>query len=507
MNLQEIFAELPWLPWGLGLILGFPLAVVLLSEILHRLEANGRAMAGPVRHLRNITLPLLAVQVFMQQLMGLADDDTAIKVMDTLVFTSLLIFLLSFGNVWLFAEASANSWRANVPKLFLDLTRAFFIIIGLGMISGMVWEADLKAFFTALGVGSVVIGLALQDTLGNLFSGVALLFEKPFVIGDMIRVGELEGIVTEMTWRATWIRVTKSNALLVIPNLSIAKEQVLNLSKLGPHVVRVCVNFSPDDPPNRVKQALFSTISTVPGVLPNVPIEVVTDKFGEFALVYEVAFGVTHYRARWDVLDEFRSRLWYVARREGLTLEFPETEGMHRSHAHSHQTIQAPTQSPDAVYAKLALIPTLQSVPEEELRELAANSQLQNFAKQEIVIHEGDTSTPLYLVIEGEVLLTTLDRRGLEREVARLGLGEYIGLLQVMLGQPSMVTVQAFTDLLLLTVPVDAANRLLDRSPHLARDLGQSLESRRQTILLAKEGRTVRPQNQTLPPTSNRKTP
>ena len=61
-----------------------------------------------------------------------------------------------------------------------------------------------------------------------------------------------------------------------------------------------------------------------------------------------------------------------------------------------------------------------------------------------------------------------------------------------MLGEPSTVTVRALTDLVLAAIPGDAANRLLDRSPHLARDLGQSLEARRQTIMQAKEGRTAR---------------
>lgn len=488
MNFEEYLAANPWLAWGLGLTFGFPLAVVLLSETLHRLESRKRPLAGPVRHLRNITLPLLALLVFLQKMLDLPPADTAIKLADTFVFVSLLFALLSFGNVLLFAEASANSWRASVPKLFLDLTRAFFVFVGLGLVSGLVWEADLKAFFTALGIGSVVIGLALQDTLGNLFSGIALLFEKPFVIGDIIRVGEQEGIVKEMTWRATWIHVTKSNSILAIPNLSLAKEQVVNLTRLGRHLVRVSFNFSHDDPPNRVKQMLLPTIAAVPGVLEDPPPEVITQDSGEFTAVYEVTFSVKDYPARWDALNEFRSRVWYAARRHGLRLAFPLEEEMRCERLLEEKGEPAL----DSVWDRLSSVATLQAVPEAELKELARHCVLQHFARHEQVIREGDPSATLYLVIEGEALLSTTDKRGVEREVARFSHGEYIGLLQVMLGQPSSVTVWALTDLVLVAIPGDAANRLLDRSPLLARDLGQSLESRRQIIMQAKEGRTAR---------------
>jgi len=489
MNFEQAFSDYPWLAYGLGLTLGFPLAVVLLSETLQRLETRGRPLAGAVRHLRNLTLPLLALLILLRHMLGLPPSDTAIKLAYTGLSISLLYALLSLVNALLFAEASADSWRAHVPKLFLDLSRAFIVFLGLGLVSGMVWEADLKAFFTALGIGSVVIGLALQDTLGNLFSGIALLFEKPFAIGDVIRVGEQEGVVTEMTWRATWIKATKTHSMLVIPNLSLAKEQVVNLSRLGRHLVRIPLSFSHDDPPNRVKQTLLMTASALPGILKEPPPDAITKGYGEFAVDYEVTFSVRAYPERWALLNEFRSRIWYAARRNGLTLAFPLLEEMRRERMGDE-----PPQpiAEDAVWEKLAAVATLQTLPTAELRELAGHSVLQHYARNERVIREGEPSATLYLVIEGEALLSTTDRQGFEREVARLGQGEYIGLLQVMLGQPSSLTVQAQTDLLLAAIPTDAAHRLLARSPHLARDLGQSLETRRQAIMQAKEGRTAR---------------
>ena len=140
---------------------------------------------------------------------------------------------------------------------------------------------------------------------------------------------------------------------------------------------------------------------------------------------------------------------------------------------------------------KLSGMASLQAMSEGELEELSSSCRLLHFASNERVIGEGDSSATLYLIIEGEALLSTRDRRGLEREVARLVRGEYMGMFQIMLGQPSMVSAKAITDLLLVAIPGEAANRMLDQSPRLARDLGSSIEARRLAILHAQEGRTA----------------
>ena len=483
MNFTESLAVNPWLIWGLGLTFGFPLVMVLLSEILHRLDVRRRPLSEPVRHLRNITLPLLSLFIFLEKMVGLPPADTAVKTTETLMFISVLFALLSLANVMLFAEASATSWRARVPKLFLDLSRAFFVFVGLGMVLAFVWEADLKAFFAALGIGSLVIGLALKDTLGNLFSGIALLFEKPFVNGDIIRVGEREGTVKEMTWRSTWIHVGRTNSLLVIPNIDLTQEPLINLSRLGHHLVRIPISFSYSDPPNKVKQAMLETAAIVPGVLPEPAPWVITTGYADFAINYQVVFAVQHYPAKSDAENEFLSRVWYAAQRHGLTIPFPiQTVYHHKADALGGL---------NAVYEKLATVATLQAMPETELQELSVASALKRFARNELVLRKGDSSVPLYLIIEGEALLSTPDKRGVEREVARLTHGEYIGIMQVTMGRPSTINVRALTDLLLVAIPGDAANRMLDRSPRLARDLGKVTEARRQAVLHAKEGHTT----------------
>ena len=70
--------------------------------------------------------------------------------------------------------------------------------MGAALVIAGVWDRDFGGFLATLGIGSIVLGLALQDTLGNVFSGIALLFERPFGVGDWIKVGDTIGEVLQI---------------------------------------------------------------------------------------------------------------------------------------------------------------------------------------------------------------------------------------------------------------------------------------------------------------------
>ena len=120
-------------------------------------------------------------------------NDTAVNVIHA---------ALSLLNVVLFEQAEADTWRSRVPKLLIDLARLFLILLSTAFVLASVWNADLAGLVTALGVSSLVIGLALQDTLGSVMSGIALLFERPFSVGDWLELDGVVGQVIDINWRA-----------------------------------------------------------------------------------------------------------------------------------------------------------------------------------------------------------------------------------------------------------------------------------------------------------------
>jgi len=166
------------------------------------------------------------------------------------------------GLINLLVIASINPLRADrVPDRFPTILQDFIVITLLLLVATFVWHDSL---LTTSAVSAVVIGFALQDTLGNAFAGLAIQSEKPFNVGHWIRVGDFEGRVAEVTWRATKLR-TKSGNFVILPNNLVGKEAITNYSEpAAPTRIDVEVGASYLTGPNVVKAALAEALANSP---------------------------------------------------------------------------------------------------------------------------------------------------------------------------------------------------------------------------------------------------
>ena len=181
------FIEWPVMQWAIVLGLGFPLLMLALGELAYRSRKNP-GVASTLKNLRNLVLPTLAIWLVLREVVQLPADHRAIKFSETAFWIALIYSALTFVNEVIFASASAESLASRVPKLLLDLLRLILVVLGGSIVLSKVWGMDLTSLATALGVGSIVIGLALQEPLGNVFAGLMLLFEHPVSVGDWIEV-------------------------------------------------------------------------------------------------------------------------------------------------------------------------------------------------------------------------------------------------------------------------------------------------------------------------------
>ena len=108
-------------------------------------------------------------------------------------------------------------------KIIIYVIAAFMVFSELGY--------NISGFITSLGIGGVVITLAAQDTAKSLIGGVLIILDKPFKVGDYIKVGTFEGIVEEITFRSTNIR-TLDNSVLHIPNSEMSISAIINYSEM-----------------------------------------------------------------------------------------------------------------------------------------------------------------------------------------------------------------------------------------------------------------------------------
>ncbi|HEX4567809.1 MAG TPA: mechanosensitive ion channel domain-containing protein, partial [Vicinamibacterales bacterium] len=151
-----------------------------------------------------------------------------------------------------------NPLRADrVPERFPIILQDF-IVLALILLSSTFLSQQL---LTTSAVSAVVLGFALQDTLGNAFSGLAIQSEKPFHVGQWVKIGaEFEGRVAEVTWRATKLR-TKAGNFVIVPNNVVAKEAITNYSEpAAPTMLFVDVGASYLVPPNQVKAAMIEAM-------------------------------------------------------------------------------------------------------------------------------------------------------------------------------------------------------------------------------------------------------
>ena len=193
------------------------------------------------------------------------DVALAREVGDAALVGGLARLLLVAGGIVAAVGLLFNPWRQDrvserVPGIVQDV-----IVIALFALAATLF-LDEK-FLTTSAVGAVVVGFALQDTLGNLFAGLAIQIEKPFRVGQWVRIGEFEGRVQEVTWRATKL-LTKAGQFVIVPNSVMSKDPILNHSEPTiPTRIDVEIGASYDASPNDVTRALHEALSNAPLVL------------------------------------------------------------------------------------------------------------------------------------------------------------------------------------------------------------------------------------------------
>ena len=462
-----------WLLWGVILIVGFPLLILALGELTLRLDRRQRPLVQVVRSLRDWVFPLAGLFFLLTKVLGIEDNQLPIQLIETLAWIALIAAALSFANIVLFTDAKPNSWQANMPKLFRDLIRTLLILVGIALVLSTVFEQDLGGLITTLGVGGIVIGLALQDTLGNLFSGVALLFERPFEVGDWLEVDGQQGKVIEVNWRSVHLE-TRELEQLIVPNSALAGAVIRNYNKPAPRcVLPVDIGFSYDDPPNKVKRVMRAAALDSNGVLSNPAPVVQTISYDDFSIAYRVRLFIEDYAQAPAVRDEFVTRIWYAARRSGLAIPFPIRDVFHH---------QVPKVGEEEVLRSLAnymkSLPSLAMVEDEVLEEIAPQARLAHFGRGESILTQGQLDVQMHFILAGRVTLFATSSEGRKQHLDDLGRGDFFGYSALLANEPSTADVVALEDLEVLVLETDAVQNMLNKNPRFAQQLGSVVADR-----------------------------
>ena len=464
--------------WAIALIIGLALSVIILGEVIYRLQHRRRPLAATLQVVRNLVLPMFAFMLFVQYVLQRPASDEVVKAVQTLFWICVLHASLSLLNAIIFEQAKADTWRARVPKLLIDLFRLFLVLLGTAIVLATVWNADLAGLVTALGVSSIVIGLALQDTLGSVMSGIALLFERPFSVGDWLKVGDIQGQVIDINWRAVRL-ITFEREMVIIPHKLIGNEIIRNFSQpQAIHAERIRVGFSYKSPPNLVKHVMHSTALETQGILKHPDPQVFTISYDDSAITYEVKFFIDDYSELEEIRDRFMSRVWYAAQRSGLAIPFP-IRTVYNFHGPTSQAEGTSKKFTESLQSLPSFVPLDKSVDPD-----ISNSGicLQHFGSGETVIKQGTENNALYILVSGSAAIAVQDITGVTHEILTVKTGEFFGEMTLFSGEPSPIAVTAAEDLEVMMISAEAVNQMIDRQPNFAREISQILETRRRVV-------------------------
>jgi small-conductance mechanosensitive channel/CRP-like cAMP-binding protein len=379
------------------------------------------------------------------------------RAVDTTVGFSFVWFLVSVLKVIFLAEAHAHTIRARTPKLLVDIVRIIFVSIGMVIVYSSVWNKDVSPLLTTFGVGSLVLGLALQDTLGNLFAGLALVFERPVAVGDWIQLGDVVGRVQQINWRSVRI-VTRELNEITIPNSAIGKERIMNYSSPSRlYGFKVNFGFSYDVPPNTVKEMLYTTAIGTPGVLASPVPDVRTTEFAPYAIQYELRLFIADYDDVVSVRNNLMTRVWYAARRYGIAIPYPT------SMLYKTEVPYQPTATIEVSRIRHALRSTelLSTISEQEAQILTDDLQLERYAAGEVLIREGEIGDSFFVVLEGTCSITVSANHGGLIPVTSIGVGSLVGEMSLLAGTPRTATVAATSDVVAARIERSALSKLL----------------------------------------------
>ncbi|MGV8882639.1 MAG: mechanosensitive ion channel domain-containing protein [Rhodoglobus sp.] len=446
-----------WLGWAIALALGVPVMLVILTEIIGVLTRRGNPAAGPLRLLRNWVIPVAALLALVAFAFQSPAEQVWARVIATILGFLVILLILSAFNVALFANARKGSWRERIPSIFVDIARLALIVVGLAILFQWVWDADVGGLIAALGVTSIVIGLALQNAVGGVISGLLLLFEQPFKIGDWLDVGGLQGRVIQVNWRA--VHIDTGSGIQIVPNSSLADASFTNLSKpQGAFHVSTTVTFATDDPPHEVIALLVDVATS----LPMKAIDARPSARYEGSGTYTIDLPVAGPGLAQDATSLYLAWLWYAARRASLALDGDSTD---------------PIATQESLEQALKIVgPTLHLTADERTTALAS-ARLERYGAGEVVQSCGVVPSEIRFIVQGTVRIA-LDVDGGRVEIGTAEPGDYVGQT-ALTREKSMAWAVAANVVTVMVVPLEMVDELVRAHPLLAREIGQSIELKR----------------------------
>lgn len=356
--------------------------------------------------------------------------------------------------------------QAREARVIQDLVVGAVYVGAVLSIIAYVFGAPVGTLIATSGVFAIILGLALQSTLNDLFSGIALNMARPYVIGDWIILSDgTQGRVIESNWRATLL-LNGNNDLVVLPNAQLARLTLTNRS--GPdrsHGASLQLRVLPTRRPALIAEAMSNALTSATTILQAPAPSVQVTGLDADAVTIELSFRVADFgtiaQAKTEVLDlVFRhamaADLKMASMREGRPVEVSESA--------------ARPPAPNRLVGALRLFASLD---QDEKDMVAQALRRRGYRKGEVIARPGDALTSVQFVRSGVV--SVRDESGAE---LRLAPGDYFGAFGMLTQAPETATFAAITNVVIYELDRPSLAQIIETHPEITEELAAHLTER-----------------------------
>jgi small-conductance mechanosensitive channel/CRP-like cAMP-binding protein len=433
-------------PYQMHYLLGSAILVGTLIAALLGL-ATGHRLLRRARLLLAFTVAMVAFALYFATLGYIGkhtfDFDDPVVFWATRLFAATMVFVgLQVLDRVLLVPLLTRRGKIALPRFIHQIVNILLALFAILIYGSIAFGWDIDRFLAGSAVVSIVLGLALQESLGNFFSGLVMQASPPFAIGHRITCGEYEGEVIDMTWRAVTLYLDDDN-YVIIPNATVAKSDIVNFnvpSRATARFVRVGLDY--ELPPADAIAVLTAAALESQGVLHAPEPVIFLENFADSSVTYAIKFWIEDAGQHEIIEHRVRVHLWYRLRERGYSIPFPMRTVEHSSHAQKNRLLQesARTRRIEAIEG----VPLLQPLSSQQKRELADSANELYLMSGQVLFRQNDSGDSFYIIFKGSVeVLVTPEGGTEERRVATLGPGDFFGEMSALTGQPRSATIRA----------------------------------------------------------------
>ncbi|MCB1191363.1 MAG: ABC transporter substrate-binding protein [Leptospiraceae bacterium] len=392
--------------------------------------------------------------------------------------------------VWAPLEVKTGHHIPTVVRMFLA---SFIYLLTFFGIVAFVYEQKITSLLATSGVVAMIIGLAIQVNISNIFSGIAINIERPFRVGDWIQVGSMdEGKVVDITWRTTRIK-TRHQLILSIPNSIASESPIQNFGGVDDIVeFWFTVKIDPAQNTKRVQKILLDSLYAAEGVLKNPAPYTRLNEFTDWSADYIIGYCWKDYGRKNTVRKAVWTSVWTHLYRAGIE------PAIQRNEIHLFKGIKARGEEALKPLTLLKEIDIFQSFSEEEKAYLSDRMIEHNFIPGEMIVHIGDTNDSMFVIAEGVVSVQTKLENGNYIEVASLGAGNFFGEMALLTGAIRTANIISTTNARLYEITKRDVDPLLEKHPEIFSMVNKVSSRRKEDTETQKQRSQIAPEPEKL---------